>query len=71
MSGINTDGILVVMGILTGIAAALVTMVVFVVLKFMKVVTWSWLWVTSPGWITLAILVVGYIILFFMYGKRG
>lgn len=28
--------------------------IVFIVLKFLNVITWSWLWVLSPIWIPLA-----------------
>lgn len=28
--------------------------IVFIVLKFLNVITWSWLWVLSPLWIPLA-----------------
>lgn len=29
--------------------------IAFIVLKLMGVITWSWLWVLSPIWITIAI----------------
>ena len=31
---------------------------VFIVLKLCKVISWSWLWVLSPLWIGLALLVI-------------
>lgn len=32
--------------------------IVFIVLKLTKVIDWSWLWVTCPLWIPVAIFVV-------------
>lgn len=32
--------------------------IVFIVLKLCKVITWSWLWVLSPIWIPLLIVVL-------------
>lgn len=32
--------------------------IVFIVLKLTKVISWSWWWVLSPTWITLAIVVL-------------
>jgi len=40
----------------------------FIVLKLTKVITWSWLWVLSPVWIALALLLSLYIILYFVEG---
>ena len=40
--------------------------IVFIVLKLTKVITWSWIWVVSPLWISfilVIILVVLYVIL--------
>lgn len=39
-------------------ALALLLGIVFIVLKLTHVVAWSWLWVTAPIWITLALAVV-------------
>jgi len=38
--------------------------VVFIVLKLLKVITWAWVWVLSPVWISaiIAILLIGVII---------
>lgn len=33
-------------------------LVVFIVLKFIGVITWSWWWVLSPLWIPLAIALI-------------
>ena len=40
-----------------------VILVVFIILKLTKVIDWSWLWVLSPIWIGLivVILILGYI----------
>lgn len=32
--------------------------IVFITLKLLKVITWSWLWVLSPMWIPIAIVLV-------------
>jgi len=32
--------------------------IVFIVLKLMGYITWSWLWVLSPIWITLALAII-------------
>lgn len=45
-----------------GISFAALLGTVFVVLKLCKVITWSWLWVTAPFWIPLAIAGVLYLI---------
>lgn len=34
-----------------GLGVPGVLLVVFIVLKLLKVITWSWLWVLSPIWI--------------------
>lgn len=49
--------------------------IVFIVLKLCKVITWSWLWILSPIWITTAIVIlilaIGYTIIHFQNRKRG
>lgn len=45
-----------------GISFAALLGTVFIVLKLCKVITWSWLWVTAPFWIPLAVAVVLYLI---------
>lgn len=32
--------------------------IVFIVLKLLKVINWSWLWVLSPLWITIALVIM-------------
>lgn len=47
----------------SGFSLAFVVGVVFVVLKFVGVITWSWWWVLAPFWIPIALLLaVGVII---------
>ena len=51
-----------------GIGLASVLTIVFVVLKLVDVISWSWWWVLSPLWISailgvFALLVVGIVIL--------
>lgn len=38
--------------------------IAFIVLKLTKVITWSWIWVLSPLWISLAIASIIFIIFF-------
>ena len=32
--------------------------IIFIVLKLCKVITWSWIWVVSPFWITLLLILI-------------
>ena len=45
----------------TGIAEVL--LIVFVILKLCGVITWPWVWVLSPLWISLALAAIGLIVL--------
>lgn len=36
--------------------------VVFITLKLMGIINWSWLWVLSPAWISIAIYVLLFIV---------
>lgn len=36
---------------------------IFIVLKLVKVITWSWLWVLAPMWIPFAIVLIVAIVL--------
>lgn len=47
-----------------GIGICSVLTIVFIVLKFVGVIDWSWVWVLSPTWISIA---VDLIILLVMY----
>lgn len=42
----------------TGLGICDVLAIVFIVLKLLKVITWSWLWVLSPIWIPCAIMLI-------------
>ena len=46
--------------------------VVFIVLKLLNVISWSWLWVLSPLWISFILFVVFSIvcIIIYNYNKR-
>jgi len=46
-----------------GITATGALQLIFIVLKLIGVITWSWWWVLSPLWITAAILIIGFIII--------
>lgn len=41
--------------------------VAFIVLKLCGVITWSWLWVLSPIWITLGLVLVIVIVFLFVW----
>jgi len=45
-----------------GISFAALLGTVFLVLKLCNVITWSWLWVTAPFWLPLAVAAVLYVI---------
>lgn len=42
---------------------------VFIVLKLLNVITWSWLWVLSPFWIPFVIGII-LVILSIIFGKK-
>lgn len=51
----------------TGIGFTGLLTIVFIVLKLCKIITWSWVWVLSPFWISiiiyiLVILFVGFLV---------
>lgn len=41
-----------------GISFAGLLTIVFIVLKLLKVINWSWLWVLSPLWISFVLFVI-------------
>lgn len=36
--------------------------IAFIILKLLKIINWSWVWVLSPIWITIALLTLFYTI---------
>lgn len=44
---------------------------IFIVLKLCKVINWSWVWVLSPFWISLALGLIGVIGVFLWWKRRG
>lgn len=44
----------------TGLGFADVLCIIFIVLKLIGIITWSWVWVLSPIWISLIIVLVLY-----------
>ena len=50
-----------------GIGLGTVLFIVFLVLKLIGEINWSWWWVSSPLWIPLAVAVIGFIILGISY----
>ena len=49
----------------TGIGFTGLLQLLFITLKLVGVINWSWLWVLSPIWISLVIVVICLIIIFF------
>lgn len=45
--------------------------IVFIILKLCKVINWSWLWVLSPIWISIALVIVITIIMVIWGKSRG
>lgn len=45
-----------------GIGITGVLLIVFIVLKLVGVINWSWWWVLSPMWIPLALVLIGVIL---------
>lgn len=45
----------------SGLGFGDVLQIVFVVLKLVKVIDWSWWWVLSPTWISILIFVVAWV----------
>lgn len=43
--------------------------IVFIVLKLVKVINWSWIWVLSPTWISLLITIICLLIAWIIYKK--
>ena len=54
-----------------GLGLSSVLLVVFIVLKLCKIITWSWVWVLSPLWISLIIwgIILLIIIIYIMLDK--
>lgn len=44
--------------------------IVFVVLKLLNVISWSWLWVLSPLWISFILFVIVGIIIYIFMKRR-
>lgn len=42
--------------------------IVFIVLKLCGVITWKWIWVLSPLWISAALVLVIFLLVFIVYG---
>lgn len=50
----------------TGIGTCGVLGIAFIVLKLIGVISWSWLWVLSPFWISAGLWVVGLVVWVFL-----
>ena len=51
-----------------GIGVCGVLTIIFIVLKCLRIINWSWLWVLSPIWIHVAIAIL-IILIFKMFGE--
>lgn len=51
----------------TGIGFTGLLQLVFIVLKLCGVIKWSWMWVLSPIWISVALVVVCLVVLFVIH----
>lgn len=54
-----------------GIGFASVLTIVFVVLKLCNVISWSWLWVLSPLWISFAVCLLLFLICVIAISIKG
>ena len=57
-----------------GLGLGSVLQVIFIVLKLCGLIDWSWWWVMSPTWISIGILIVGFVVIMiarFFLDKRG
>ncbi|WP_407483835.1 hypothetical protein [Elizabethkingia anophelis] len=52
----------------TGLSLLGVLTIVFIVLKLIKVIAWSWWWVLAPTWIPVALLIAFAIIMLIIGG---
>lgn len=51
----------------SGIGFMGILQIVFIVLKLVKVINWSWIWVLSPTWIPLSITIICLLIVWIIY----
>ena len=52
-----------------GLGLPTILFVVFLVLKLCKVITWSWIWVFAPLWISFIIGVLVFLLVFVVIGS--
>lgn len=53
-----------------GIGFADALQIAFIVLKLCRVIDWPWIWVLTPTWVTLALVIIGFVIITAVI-KRG
>lgn len=49
----------------SGIGFAGLLTIVFIVLKLLKVINWSWIWVLSPAWISMVLVIAIIAVVYF------
>ena len=52
-----------------GTSISTILLVVFIVLKLLKVIDWSWWWVLSPLWISVGLGII-FLIIFFLFMNK-
>lgn len=43
---------------------------IFIVLKLTKVINWSWIWVLSPIWISVILIILIYVGVYVIYNRK-
>ena len=54
----------------SGLGFCSVLQIVFIVLKLLDVIKWKWIWVLSPFWVSIAVVLVGAIVLSIISKKK-
>jgi hypothetical protein len=49
---------------------AIILTIIFMILKLMNYITWSWIWVISPIWITIIIAIILLLIVYYINTRR-
>lgn len=51
----------------SGLGLPMILFLIFLILKLTDHITWSWVWVLSPIWISAGLVIFGYIFVFFLF----
>lgn len=55
----------------TGIGFVGMLQISFIVLKLLNIITWSWVWVLAPFWISVIILIISFLVLLWLVNKQN